>query len=83
MGWLLLRWRARAVSGSVVLGRYLVMAGALRFLVEFIRVTERVALGLSVAHLASVLAVGLGVTLLLSDRSSHSEARKSASDWSR
>jgi phosphatidylglycerol---prolipoprotein diacylglyceryl transferase len=64
IGWLLLRWRARGVRDAIVLGRYLVMAGMLRFALEFIRVNDRVALGLSVAHLASLLVAAAGVGLL-------------------
>ena len=60
----MLRWRRRAVGDTIVLGRYLVAAGALRFLLEFIRVNERVAFGLSVAHLMSLAAIGMGVGML-------------------
>jgi phosphatidylglycerol:prolipoprotein diacylglycerol transferase len=64
-GWLLIRWRREAVSHTVVLARYLVGAGTLRFVIEFIRVNERVAFGLSVAHLMSIAVVTLGVWLML------------------
>ena len=66
LGWALLRWRRNGVDDATVLGRYLVAAGALRFLIEFIRVNTRVALGLSVAHLVSlaVIVVGIGVLAL-------------------
>jgi phosphatidylglycerol:prolipoprotein diacylglycerol transferase len=63
-GWLLLRWRREGVADVSVLGRYLVGAGALRFVIEFIRVNERVAFGLSVAHLVSLAAIVLGAALL-------------------
>ena len=68
LGWLLLRWRRNGVHDQVVLGRYLVGAGTLRFVIEFIRVNERVAFGLSVAHLVSLIAVAVGTGLLLSPR---------------
>ena len=45
---------------ATVLGRYFVSAGALRFGIEFLRVNERVAFGLSVAHLVSTAAIALG-----------------------
>ena len=64
LGYLLLRWRHRGVSDAGILGRYLVSAGLLRFSIEFLRVNERVALGLSVAHFVSMVAIALGVTLL-------------------
>ena len=65
LGWSLLRWRRRGVGDTIVLGRYLVAAGALRFLIEFIRVNERVAFGLSVAHFMSLAAMGVGVGMLV------------------
>jgi phosphatidylglycerol:prolipoprotein diacylglycerol transferase len=63
LGTLLLRWRRTGVQDSVVLGRYLVGAGLLRFVVEFIRVNDRVAFGLSVAHLISLVAIAIGIAL--------------------
>ena len=48
-----------------VLGLYLVLAGAVRFAIEFIRVDVRVLGILSVAHLASLAAVAAGLLLLL------------------
>jgi phosphatidylglycerol:prolipoprotein diacylglycerol transferase len=64
LGWLLIRWRVRRVPEAVVLGRYLVGAGALRFAIEFIRVNERVVGGLSVAHLASITIALSGAVFL-------------------
>jgi phosphatidylglycerol:prolipoprotein diacylglycerol transferase len=65
LGWILIRWRRRGVSDATVLGRYLVAAGVLRFGIEFLRVDERVAFGLSVAHLVSLAAIALGGIVLL------------------
>lgn len=65
LGWLLLRWRRAHVPDAAVLGRYLALAGALRFAIEFLRVNERVALGLSVAHWASIGLMLAGAALLL------------------
>jgi phosphatidylglycerol:prolipoprotein diacylglycerol transferase len=64
LGWMLLRWRRRGVADQIVLGRYLVLAGAARFLIEFIRVNVRVALGLTVAQWASLGLVITGVALI-------------------
>ena len=64
LGCLLIRWRRRGVGDRVVLGRYLLGAGTLRFAVEFLRVNERVALGLSVAHFASIAIAVLGAVLI-------------------
>jgi phosphatidylglycerol:prolipoprotein diacylglycerol transferase len=64
LGWLLLRWRRQDVEDAVVLGRYLVIAGALRFVIEFIRVNTRVLWGLSVAHLISFAVIVVGIVVL-------------------
>jgi phosphatidylglycerol:prolipoprotein diacylglycerol transferase len=65
LGFLLLRCRRRGASSSFVLGLYLVLAGAIRFAIEFLRVNERVLGVLTVAHLASVAAVAVGLVLLV------------------
>lgn len=65
LAWSLLRWRQRAVGDTIVLGRYLIAAGALRFFIEFIRVNERVAFGLTVAHVMSLAAIAVGVGMLI------------------
>ena len=70
LGWLLLRWRRRGERDPILLGRYLVGAGTLRFAVEFIRVNERVAFGLSVAHFVSLAAIAVGAALLVASRRS-------------
>ena len=64
LAWVLIRWRRAGVADHIVLGRYLVLAGAARFLIEFIRVNPRVAFGLTVAQWVSLLVVGLGVNVL-------------------
>lgn len=64
LGWMLLRWRRGAVPDAVVLGRYLVLAGSARFLIEFIRVNERVALGLTVAQWVSLTLAIAGAALV-------------------
>ena len=69
LGWLLLRWRRNGVQDAIVLGRYLVGAGTLRFFIEFIRVNEQVALGLSVAHLVSLAAIAVGIAVLVMSQS--------------
>jgi phosphatidylglycerol:prolipoprotein diacylglycerol transferase len=65
LGWVLIQWRRRGVSDATVLGRYLVTVGVLRFGIEFLRVNERVAFGLSVAHLVSLAAIALGGVVAL------------------
>jgi phosphatidylglycerol:prolipoprotein diacylglycerol transferase len=61
---LLLRWRRQRRSDRVVLGLYLVLTGAIRFAIEFLRVNERVFGALSVAHLGSIAVVVVGIALL-------------------
>jgi phosphatidylglycerol:prolipoprotein diacylglycerol transferase len=65
LGWLLIRWRRDGMPDAVVLGRYLLVAGTLRFALEFVRVNERVAFGLSVAHLVSFGVTAVGFCLVL------------------
>ena len=60
---LLVRRRHRRASDAGILATYLVLAGAARFAIEFIRTNERVALGLTVAQWASLLAVGAGLLI--------------------
>jgi phosphatidylglycerol:prolipoprotein diacylglycerol transferase len=61
---LLTRLRAGGLADHRVFGLYLVLAGLLRFTIEFVRVDQRVLLGLSVAHLASLGAMLAGAVLL-------------------
>jgi phosphatidylglycerol:prolipoprotein diacylglycerol transferase len=65
---LLLRLRQQGRSDTMVLGSYLVAAGAVRFAIEFLRVDRRVLAGLSVAHLASLAAIVAGFILLARGR---------------
>jgi phosphatidylglycerol:prolipoprotein diacylglycerol transferase len=58
------RWRRALRPDELVLGWYLVSAGAIRFAIEFVRVNERVLGPLTVAHLASMAVVVAGVMLL-------------------
>jgi phosphatidylglycerol:prolipoprotein diacylglycerol transferase len=73
---LLLRLRKQGKSDRTVLGLYLVLAGAVRFGIEFIRVDRRVLGVLSVAHLAALAAVVLGVAMLTFPASSSSTRRR-------
>ena len=68
LAWLLVRWRRQGLSDRSVLGRYLVIAGAFRFLLEFLRVNTRVAGPLTVAHFFALGVALLGVVVLASAR---------------
>ncbi len=61
---LLIRWRRQAVADNIVLGRYLVLAGIARFLIEFLRINTRVLDGLTVAHIAALLMVAAGIVVM-------------------
>ena len=69
VGWLLIRWRRAGLPDQIVLGRYLLIAGLLRFAIEFLRVNERVLLGLSVAHIASLTVAVIGAAIIATRRS--------------
>lgn len=60
IAWLLIGWRRSGVTDAIVFGRYLVLAGALRFLIEFIRVNAHVAGPLTLAQLFSLAIMGVG-----------------------
>lgn len=62
---LLWRTRHRAESSGRQFGRYLVLAGIARFLVEFVRINPRVALGLTVAQLVSLVLIVVGGVLVM------------------
>jgi phosphatidylglycerol---prolipoprotein diacylglyceryl transferase len=64
--WVLIRWRRRGLSDRTVLGRYLLVAGGFRFLLEFVRVNTRVAGPLTVAHFFALAVALLGVVVLRS-----------------
>lgn len=70
LGWLLLRWRRDHVSDRQVIGRYLLIAGGVRFAIEFIRVNERVLWGLTVAHLVSLALMVAGIVVMARQRRS-------------
>ena len=65
LAWVLIRWRRKGLADRTVLGRYFVLAGAFRFLLEFVRVNVRVFGPLTVAHCFALLVVLLGVVILL------------------
>jgi phosphatidylglycerol:prolipoprotein diacylglycerol transferase len=64
VAWLLIRWRRRKVPDAIVLGRYLVLAGSIRFAIEFIRVNVRILGPLTLAHLVSLALVVIGASML-------------------
>jgi len=65
---LLLRWRRADVPDSVVLGRYFVLAGAMRFAIEFIRVNTRLLGPFTLAHALSFGLITIGVVVIVRHR---------------
>jgi phosphatidylglycerol:prolipoprotein diacylglycerol transferase len=63
VAWLLWRWRD-ALKPGAIFGLYLVFAGVERFLVEFIRRNDDVALGLTAAQLEAVGALIIGAAII-------------------
>jgi len=68
IAWLLIRWRRSGVADRVVLGRYLLLVGVVRFGIEFIRVNEPVAGPFTLAQLISAGVTISGAICLLRDR---------------
>ena len=64
----LVQWRRAAVDDRLVLGRYLVLAGSTRFVIEFIRVNDRILGALTLAHLFSLGLVTVGAAMILRNR---------------
>ncbi len=62
--WLLIKWRRNGVPDPVVFGRYLTLAGAIRFAIEFVRVNEPVAGPFTLAHLIAGAVIIAGIVLL-------------------
>jgi len=69
--WLLIRWRRQGVADRTVFGRYLVLAGIIRFAIEFVRVNEPLAGPFTLAHLISAAVTIAGLGILLSRARSH------------
>jgi phosphatidylglycerol:prolipoprotein diacylglycerol transferase len=64
VAWLLIRWRRGGVSDRDIVGRYLLLAGGTRFLIEFVRVNLRILGPLTLAQLISLALVVAGATLM-------------------
>jgi phosphatidylglycerol---prolipoprotein diacylglyceryl transferase len=61
---LLFRWRRQRRPDAVVFGGYLLLAGLIRFAIEFLRINEEVVGVFSVAHVASIAVIGVGAVLI-------------------
>jgi phosphatidylglycerol:prolipoprotein diacylglycerol transferase len=65
LAWVLIVWRRKGISDRAVLGRYFVLVGAFRFLLEFVRVNVRVLGPLTMAQLFALGVTALGAAILL------------------
>jgi len=65
LAWVLTRWRREGVSDAVVLSRYLMLAGAIRFAIEFVRVNAPVLGPLTLAQCWSLGLMTVGVAISL------------------
>jgi phosphatidylglycerol:prolipoprotein diacylglycerol transferase len=68
LGWALIRWRRHGTSDATVFGRYLILAGTLRFLVELVRVNRHIAGPLTLAQLISLGVIVGGCVLIMKPR---------------
>jgi len=74
LAWLLLRWRRQGVPDPLVLSRYLMLAGAIRFAIEFVRINAPVLGPLTLAQLWSIGLVAVGAAFAFRARSPKPEA---------
>jgi phosphatidylglycerol:prolipoprotein diacylglycerol transferase len=70
IAWLLIRWRRNGISDITVFARYLVLAGALRFAIEFVRVNAPIAGPLTLAQLFSGAMIVAGLSVIIHQPSS-------------
>jgi phosphatidylglycerol:prolipoprotein diacylglycerol transferase len=73
---LLVHGRRRGVADRTIVAGYALLAGGFRFVLEFVRVNERVAGGLSVAQYASIALLVAGIAVLLVSRSRQAEVSR-------
>ena len=64
VAWALIRWRRAGVADRIVLARYLVLAGSIRFAIEFIRVNLRIVGPLTLAQLIALSLIVAGSLIL-------------------
>ncbi len=64
IAWVLIRWRRRDVADAAVFGRYLILAGTLRFAIELVRVNAPVLGPMTLAQLFSGAMIAAGMAAL-------------------
>ena len=65
IAWALIRWRRQGMGDATVFGRYLILAGTLRFLIELVRVNRHIAGPFTLAQLISLGIIAGGCVLLV------------------
>lgn len=80
IAWAAISWRRRGLPDNEVFGRYLILAGSLRFAIEFIRVNARLAGPFTLAHLISgaVVLAGVACVVMFADRDASRHAPSKA-----
>jgi phosphatidylglycerol---prolipoprotein diacylglyceryl transferase len=68
LAWLLTRWRRQGVPDPVVLARYLMLAGAIRFAIELVRINAPVLGPLTLAQLWSIGLLAAGAVIHVTSR---------------
>lgn len=76
LAWWLIRERRRGVRAARILGHYMVLAGGFRFLLEFLRVNERILFGLTLAQILALSLAAAGAVILT--RAQSPRARQSS-----
>jgi phosphatidylglycerol:prolipoprotein diacylglycerol transferase len=74
IAWALMHWRRTNVADNLVLGRYFVLAGSTRFVVEFIRVNAQLFGPFTLAQVISSVLVTIGIVMILRRRRCYSVA---------
>lgn len=64
LAWLLVRWRRQGKSDGFVLGMYLILAGTIRFAIEWVRVHQPVVGPLAPAHVFALMAMVAGLVMI-------------------
>jgi phosphatidylglycerol:prolipoprotein diacylglycerol transferase len=74
LAFFLVRWRRQGTGDRIVFGRYLILAGAIRFAIQFLRADVRVVGPFGVAHFVSVIAILAGAWCLSTARPAESRS---------
>ena len=68
IAWLLIKWRRSALPDLIVFARYLVLAGVLRFGIEFLRINAQIVGPFTLAQLLSGAMIVAGLVLVVTGK---------------